>query len=824
MRLRSILMVLAILAFLSASVGGLLYYSSMRADAMAEAEHRVVSRLEMIKKNLSSYLSENIRPVRTLAGMRALRDRLVSSSSRNAEQRANNILDHFTHSLGVRVCYLMDRKGNTVASSNRNAPDSFVGKNFSFRPYFTQVFDNPPATYLALGTTSKKRGIYFSYPVFDDGEDTIIGLAVIKAPIENIEKSLGTLSGEIVLVVDPQSVIFISTRKDWLYHTLLPLSVVQQQQIVTSRQFGKGPWPWVGLNIDQSTARDREGVQYLLHQADLANFDGWKIYHLQRLDTIAQGISRPLIRIAGPVILALCILIGLSVFLLYRKASHDILRRRLAEAALRESEERYRSIYHDTPAMLHSIDASGRLISVSNYWAEAMGYSQKEVIGHPLTEYLTPASRKYAEETVMPDFFKTGFCRDVSYQFVKKNKTVIDVLLSAIAVRDAQGKIVRSLAVCVDVTKRKKAEEALRKAKEQLSRHSMDLERQVRERTREISGILKYTPDVVYIKDPQGRYVLINARYEEILGLGIEQVRGKTDADILPGDIAGQFRTNDQRIFESGHSLQVEERFLHKDGVHVYLSVKFPLYDEPVGDKPGRISGVCSISTDITAEKQARDQLRRLSAGVMAAQEAERSALARELHDELSQVLTALRMDLAWMANRLESVDAVAARRALAMRDLIDQNIEDVRGLAIRLRPGVLDDLGLVDALEWLTTDFEKRTDITCVFEHQPIPAISDTIATAIYRITQEALTNAGRHAGASHVTVRLLPVDEKLTLSVIDDGRGFDVGDLTESVGLGVVGMRERATLVGGTLSVSSGPGKGTRVSLTVPLTGGKS
>jgi len=824
MRLKSILMVLAILAFLSASVGGLLFYSSMRADAIAEAEHRVVSRLEMIKKNLSSYLSENIKPVRTLAGMRALRDKLVFPDSRDAEARANRILDHFTRSLGVRVCYLMDRQGNTVASSNRNAPDSFVGKNFSFRPYFKQVFINPPATYLALGTTSKKRGAYFSYPVFGDDKSTIIGLAVIKAPIENIEKSLGTLGGEIVLVSDPHGVIFISTRKDWRYHTVYPLSGEQTKQVSASRQFGRGPWPWVGLKTTRSTATARDGARYLFHQADLAHFDGWKIYHLQRFDTIAQGVSRPLIRIAGPVILALCILIGLSVFLLYRKASHDIVRRRSAEAALRESEARYRSLYHDTPAMLHSIDASGHLISVSNYWTEAMGYAQDEVIGRKLTDFMTSSSRRHAESAVFPDFFKTGFCRDVPYQFVKKDNVVVDVLLSAIAVRDSDARIVRSLAVCVDVTERKKAEEALRQAKEQLSRYSRDLERQVRERTREISGILKYTPDVVYIKDLEGRYVLINARYEEILGLDIEQVRGKTDADLLPGDIAEQFGANDQRVFSSGRSLQVEERLVHTDGVHVYLSVKFPLYDEPVDGRPGRISGVCSISTDITAEKQARDQLRRLSAGVMAAHEAERTAIARELHDELGQVMTALRMDSAWMARRLEGVDPVAERRALAMRDLIDQNIEDVRGLAIRLRPGVLDDLGLVDALEWLTTDFEKRTDITCVFEHQKIPAMPDTIATAVYRITQEALTNAGRHADADHVSVRLFSEKSALSLTVKDDGRGFDINGLVESDGLGVVGMRERAMLVGGVLNVSSRPDQGTCVYLTVPLNGGKS
>ena len=823
MRLRSILMALAILAFLSASVGGLLFYSSMRADALAEAELRVASRLEMIKKNLSFYLSENIKPVQTLAGMRALRGRLRAPGNLEYIRRADEILDHFTRSLDVGVCYLMDRDGTTIASSNRYDPHSFVGKNFSFRPYYKEVFSSRPATYLALGTTSKKRGIYFSYPVFDEQQKTIIGLAVIKAPIENIEKSLKTLAGEIILVADPHGVIFISTRKGWLYQTVFPLSAGQKEDVATSRQFGGGPWPWVGLRFDRTTATGPAGTAYLLHQTALAHFEGWTIYHLQQVDTIARGISRPIIRIAGPVIFSLCILIGLSVFLLYRKASHDLFRRRRAEEALRESEERYRSLYHDTPAMLHSIDAEGRLISVSNYWVEAMGYAPEEVIGRKLTDYLTPVSRYHAETEVILEFFKTGFCRDAAYQFVKKDGAVIDVLLSAIAVRNKEGHIIRSLAISVDVTERKKAEGALRRAKEQLSRYSRDLERQVRERTREISGILKYTPDVVYIKDLEGRYVLINARYEEILGMDMARVRGRTDTDILPSDIAGQFRDNDRQVCKSGRPLQVEERFPHTDGVHVYLSVKFPLYDDPGDGQPGRISGVCSISTDITAEKQARDQLRRLSAGVMAAHEAERSAIARELHDELSQVLTALRMDAAWMAGRLKDTDATAARRARTMRDLIDQNIEDVRGLAIRLRPGVLDDLGLVDALEWLTTDFEKRTEITCVYEHHRIPDLSETVATAVYRITQEALTNAGRHAGADHVTVRLASEKGTLILSVTDDGRGFNVAGLTESAGLGVVGMRERATLVGGRLRVSSRPGRGALVHLTIPLTGEK-
>ena len=428
MRLRRILMVLSILAFLSASVGGGLYYATLRSDAIKEAERRVASRLDMVHKNLSSFLSENVKPVQTMAGLGELRHLLVHPTDMSARQRANAVLDHFKYSLKAGVCYLMDVKGTTIASSNRDAPDSFVGENFAFRPYFKQAFKRAPAMYLALGVTSNKRGVYFSYPVFDDAEDHIIGLAVIKAPIENIEKKLKLLPDEIVLVADPNGVIFISTRTEWLYHTLEPLSSSQIQEVNRSRQFGTGPWTWVGLDIiNDKTAVDLDGRKYLLHRSDLDNYPGWKILHLQSLTAIAENVSRPLIRIAGPAILTLCILIGLSVFSLYRRASSDILRRRSAEMALRESEERYRSLYHDTPAMLHSIDASGRLISVSDYWIDAMGYARDEVIGNQLTRYLTPESRRYAKQVVFPAFFQTGFCKDVPYRFVKKNGEIIDV-------------------------------------------------------------------------------------------------------------------------------------------------------------------------------------------------------------------------------------------------------------------------------------------------------------------------------------------------------------------------------------------------------------
>ena len=704
-KLRLILLVLSLLTFLSASTGGYFYYSSLKKSAFQEVERQAASHAEMIKKNLSSFLSENIKPSKTLAGM----DEFIAALTKPNDDsiaKANAMLDHFNASLKTDVCYLMDTNGNTIASSNRRDPDSFVGDNFSFRPYFQKAIQGTPATYLALGVTSDKRGVYYSHPVNKKGQKHPMGVVVIKASIGRVEKELPPFTDEIVLVVNPDGIIFISNYKEWLFHSLWKLSTEKESRISVSLQFGKGPWKWIGLEMKgDKYVRDLPGNRYLMQRLPLDNYPGWTVVYLRNLKAVSKIVSGPLIKITGPIVLTLCVLVGFAVFLLYRKASHEIVQRKLFESALRESEKRYRSIYHNTPAMLHSVDAKGRLISVSENWLEVMGYERQEVIGEKLTRFFTENSRNLAETTVFPAFFKTGTCKDIPYRFVKKNGEIIDVMLSAIGDRDNKGNITRSLAVSIDVTERNRAEEALKIAKEELSRHSKDLEWQVEQRTKEISSIL--------------------------------------------------------------------------------------------------------------------DQLRRLSGSMMTNQEKERSAIARELHDELGQVLTALRMDSVWLRNRLKHTDAEAAQRVSSMCELIDKTIEEVRGLALRLRPGVLDNLGLVDALEWYTADFERRTGITCVFEHGNIPHITDTVATAVYRIAQETLTNVARHAFAGRVEVILKNERHILKLTVVDNGRGFITNKVSETEALGLVGMRERAALVGGVLDVQSGIGKGTRVNLKVPVDG---
>ena len=207
----------------------------------------------------------------------------------------------------------------------------------------------------------------------------------------------------------------------------------------------------------------------------------------------------------------------------------------------------------------------------------------------------------------------------------------------------------------------------------------------------------------------------------------------------------------------------------------------------------------------------------------MTGQEKERAAIARELHDEFGQMLTALHMDSAWMREHFKETDPLAAERALTMCTVIDKTIDEIRSLARRLRPGALDHLGLIDALEMHTADFEKRTGIICSFKHLKVPHLHDGLATTAYRIAQEALTNVARHSSADHVMVSLYTKESFLMLSVKDNGCGFDTQGLSGSYCLGILGMQERANLIGGSLKIISQPEHGTKVHFKANINAGE-
>lgn len=223
------------------------------------------------------------------------------------------------------------------------------------------------------------------------------------------------------------------------------------------------------------------------------------------------------------------------------------------------------------------------------------------------------------------------------------------------------------------------------------------------------------------------------------------------------------------------------------------------------------------------ALQSSNDQLRALAARLDSVREEERQVIAREIHDQIGQALTALKLDLGWLRNQLRGHgDPGLVKRAAAMDGLVEQILETARRVSAELRPAILDDLGLAAAIGWQARDLEQRTGIACdVHLPSDAPPIAPDVALALFRIVQEALTNVVRHAAARRVRIDLTVKGDTALLSIADDGRGATAEELQRPAALGVLGMRERALVVGGTVAITGSTGHGTTVTVIVPLPG---
>ena len=218
--------------------------------------------------------------------------------------------------------------------------------------------------------------------------------------------------------------------------------------------------------------------------------------------------------------------------------------------------------------------------------------------------------------------------------------------------------------------------------------------------------------------------------------------------------------------------------------------------------------------------RRSHDRLRALTGHLQFVREEERTRIAREVHDELGQALTGLRLDLSWLSGQLRGARG-PRRKIKSMSVQIDATIQAVRRIATELRPGVLDSLGLAAAIEWQAAEFQTRTGIRCELKIEVTETIWEhNFSSACFRIFQETLTNIIRHARASHVAVRLTRVGRDLVLTVHDDGRGITARQSAHAASIGLIGMRERAAQLGGDVSFAGAPRRGTTVTLRVPLT----
>ena len=328
MKILRILTVLAVVAVISIFAGGYLYYASLQEAAYKKIERMNYSYALTTKNHIDSFLTKNLEAVRAMASSKELIAAL-KNPGKAAIEDANTVLDNFREAFGVSVCYLMDAKGTTIASSNRDTPSSFVGKNYSFRPYFKKTINGPQAVYMAVGVTSSERGIYVSYPVYIQKSEEPKGVAVMKLNIDIIEKYLPADIEGIRLLTAPNGVIFASNHNAWINNLLWKVSESDIAEIAETKQFGKGPWKWTGLEPADKTNHmiDRSGNRFFFTKIAIDNYPEWNIIYLTSLKSVLTGFLGPFREKGGFIIVILCVFTGTFVFLLLKKANREIARK-----------------------------------------------------------------------------------------------------------------------------------------------------------------------------------------------------------------------------------------------------------------------------------------------------------------------------------------------------------------------------------------------------------------------------------------------------------------------------------------------------------------
>jgi PAS domain S-box-containing protein len=338
----------------------------------------------------------------------------------------------------------------------------------------------------------------------------------------------------------------------------------------------------------------------------------------------------------------------------------------------------------------------------------------------------------------------------------------------------------------------------------------------------DIIDILDALPFYVILIDEHHYILAANSAVKEQLGLELKDIIGKYCPKVIHGLDEPFYACPLEEAVEKG---QVVEREALDPASGRWI--KSAAYPTRGFTRDGRRIYFHMIS-DITDRKQAEEQLRAsheqlrsLSAHLESVREEERKSVAREIHDELGQILTALKIDLSSLTEGSAEEQQLVLEKTKSMSELTDMAIETVKSISAELRPPLLDDLGIAVALEWQAAEFEKRTQIRCKFSSKPKDIVLDPDRSiTIFRIFQEALTNVTRHSNASKVKAVLVKETDKIVLTIKDNGKGIQKKQITDPKALGLIGMRERANFWGGEVTVSGAPGKGTAVVVSIPLT----
>ena len=335
-------------------------------------------------------------------------------------------------------------------------------------------------------------------------------------------------------------------------------------------------------------------------------------------------------------------------------------------------------------------------------------------------------------------------------------------------------------------------------------------------------SLLTNSPHPIIVINPDTSIRYVNPALERLSDFSSEELLGvKPPYPWMTEERIEQTRMNAGKAMRTG-AQRIEELFKKKNGERFWVEIT----STSVAER-GKLRYFLESWTDITDRKQAeeelmysREQLRNLADHLQSVREDERKNIAREIHDDLGQALTGLKMDLSWLAKKVPDNEKGLLDKIQSMSELTSTTIKTVQRISTELRPGLLDDLGLVAAIEWQIEDFQKRTGIRCKLTVNPEDiTVDDRRSTALFRILQETLTNVTRHAQATRVQVSLQEKDGNLELRVRDNGIGIKKEQVSNSTSFGLIGIKERVHLWGGEVKISGRPGKGTTVVVRMPI-----
>jgi PAS domain S-box-containing protein len=457
--------------------------------------------------------------------------------------------------------------------------------------------------------------------------------------------------------------------------------------------------------------------------------------------------------------------------------------------------ERYHDLYEMAPVGFLTLDRRGRILELNEKAARLLGFPMAWLLGRPLLVFIAPNDVQNFL-TLLTHGRQATEQRTMELDLLVDGRLVpVQILMKASA-----GALTLRMTI-VDLTDMKRIETEL---KETLSNwHSL----------------VHSAPDIIMTVDRNNKIQFVN---RPAWGCSVRALLGTHLTDYVLEEDRGKVRECISQSFQSEEPASCEVAGVNGEKNRWF---RFSFGSARNGIETGHANKTTTVVIHDISEhrlteeslRNSREQLREFAGRLDQAREEERTRMAREIHDELGQALTILKMDLAWLHGK-ESENA-RRKKIKSMIAHVDVTIQAVRAIVTELRPSILDEIGLPEAIEWQLSQFQGKTGIRCIFESHLGPLnLSREVAAALFRVVQEALTNVVRHAKATVVRVEVKPAGGLLLISITDNGKGITPQEMNDRRAFGIVGMKERVHRVGGQFNIDSSPGRGTRIEISTP------